>query len=120
MSSSTEPRSGLKYGWTLGESGWNTEMDSNLLAIGKFAFHLSVKDRDLSTPPGSPSSGDTYIVKATGTGAWASHDKAVAVWSASLASWVFGAPREGWVAWIEDEAKLVVYHSSAWSTGVAL
>ncbi len=70
MASSTDPRSGLKYGWSLGESGWNTEMDSNLKAIGRFAYHLSVKDRDLTTPPGSPASGDTYIPAATATGAW--------------------------------------------------
>ena len=65
MTSSTEPRSGLKYGWSLGESGWNTEMDTNLKSVGRFAYHLGVKDRDLTAPPGSPASGDTYIPAAT-------------------------------------------------------
>jgi len=64
MPSSTEPRSGLFYGWSLGESGWNVQMDSNLKRIGRFGFHLSIKDRDLTAPPGSPTAGDTYIVKA--------------------------------------------------------
>lgn len=31
MAASTEPRSGLFYGWSLGENGWNTGMDANLL-----------------------------------------------------------------------------------------
>ena len=42
MASSTEPRSGLNYGWSLGESGWNTGMDANLLSLGRFAYHLSI------------------------------------------------------------------------------
>jgi len=37
MAASTEPRSGLKYGWSLGESGWNADMDANLTAVGLFA-----------------------------------------------------------------------------------
>ena len=27
---STDPNLGFTYGWTLGESGWNTSMDANL------------------------------------------------------------------------------------------
>lgn len=118
MASSTEPRSGIKYGWTLGENNWNLEMDNNLLAIGQFAFHLSIKDRDLATPPGSPASGDTYIVAATPTGAWVGHTGHVAVWSGSV--WVFGTPRIGWVAYIEDEEKLSAYKAAGWSAGIAI
>lgn len=118
MASSTEPRSGLNYGWTLGESGWNTGMDANLLSIGRFAYHLSVKDRNLAAPPGSPATGDTYIVAASPTGAWASQAGKVAVWTGS--AWVFGTPRTGWVAFIEDEAKLSAFYSGAWSAGVAI
>lgn len=118
MASSTEPRSGLKYGWALGESGWNTEMDGDLKAIGRFAFHLSVKDRDLTAPPGSPASGDSYIPAATATGAWAGKEKQIAVYDG--AAWVFGVPREGWVASIDDEDVMIRYNGSAWSTGIAL
>ena len=118
MPASTEPRSGLKHSWSLGESGWNTDMNANLLSIGRFAYHLSVKDRNLATPPGSPAAGDTYIVAATGTGAWASKDGQVAVWDG--AAWVFGVPRLGWVAYIEDEEKLTAYKAAGWSAGVAI
>ena len=118
MASSTETRSGLKYGWALGESGWNTEMDANLLAIGRFAFHLSIKDRDLATPPGSPAAGDTYIIAASPTGAWAGKEKQIAIWDG--AAWVFGVPRVGWVAYIEDEEKLTAYKSGGWSAGIAI
>lgn len=118
MPSSTEPRSGLKYGWPLGESGWNTEMDNNLLWLGRFGVHLSIKDRDLTAPPGSPASGDTYIPAASATGAWAGQDGKVAIWTGT--AWVFGAPRIGWTAWIEDEEKLCAYKAAGWSAGVAL
>ena len=118
MPSSTEPRSGLFYGWSLGESGWNAQMDSNLKRIGRFGFHLSIKDRDLTAPPGSPTAGDTYIPAATATGAWAGKETQVAVWDG--AAWVFDVPRTGWVAFIEDEAKLSAFYSGAWSAGIAI
>lgn len=118
MASLTESRSGLKYGWALGESGWNTEMDANLLSIGRFAFHLSVKDRDLTAPPGSPTAGGTYIVAASATGAWAGKEAQVAIWSGT--AWVFGVPRVGWVAYVEDEEKLTAYKAAGWSAGIAI
>lgn len=118
MPASTEPRSGLSYGWTLGESGWNAQMDANLLRIGRFGLHLSVKDRDLATPPGTPAAGDTYIVAAAPTGAWVGHATEVAVWDGS--AWVFGVPRTGWLAHIEDEQKLSVFRAGAWSAGIAI
>ena len=118
MPAKTEPMSGLSYGWDFGESGWNTDMDANLLSIGRFAYHLSIKDRDLATPPGSPTAGDTYIVAAAPTEAWAGQAGKVAVWSGS--SWAFGTPRVGWVAYIEDEEVLSAYKAAGWSVGVAL
>lgn len=118
MPASTEPRSGLKYGWTLGESGWSADMSNNLLRHGRFGFHLSVLDRDLATPPGTPAAGDTYIVAAAPTGAWVGHATEVAVWDG--AAWVFGVPRTGWLAYIEDEQKLSIFKAGAWSAGIAI
>ena len=74
--------------------------------------HLTVLDRDLSTPPGSPSDGDCYIVKATGTGAWAGHDGDVALY---YSGWTFKTPFEGMRAWIADENKFMVYDGASWS-----
>lgn len=115
MPSSTEVRSGLKFGWTLGESGWNAEMDANLLRIGRFGFHSSIKDRDLATPPGSPTAGDAYIVAASPTGAWVGHTGEIAIYYGT--SWVFsGAPRKGWKVYVEDEDIEATYVTS-WQTG---
>jgi len=118
MPAQTDVRFGLQYGWTLGESGWNVGMDANLLKLARVGVHLSVKDRDLATPPASPAVGDTYIVAAAATGTWAGKEKQVAVWDG--ATWVFYAPRLGWVTYIEDEEKLSAYKTAGWSAGVAI
>lgn len=118
MAASTEPRSGMSFGWTLGENSWNTGMDANLLWLGRFGTQLSIKDRDLATPPASPAAGDTYIVAASPTGAWAGNAAKVTVWSGT--AWVFGTPRVGWLAYVEDEQKLIVYKAAGWSVGIAI
>jgi hypothetical protein len=76
--SSTDPNLGLNYGWTLGESGWDTGMDANLKRLGA-VVGLSVKDRDLTTPPASPANGDRYLVPAAATGVWAGKTNQIAV-----------------------------------------
>ena len=118
MAASTDPVLGLSYGWTLGESGWNTGMDTNLLKIGRVA-QLSVIDRDLTAPPGGPSNGDRYIVGGSATGDWSGHDDHLAIYNG--VAWVFHVPVEGWLAYIEDEAKISVYKTATgWSAGLAI
>jgi hypothetical protein len=69
-------------------------------------------DRDLTAPPGSVADGDTYLVKATGTGDWAGQDGKLAY--AIDGGWRFYAPYLGLVAYVADEQKLIVYNGSAW------
>lgn len=117
MAASTEPKSGLKYGWAVGDN-FKNDMDANLLKIGRIGFHLSVKDRDLATPPGTPADGDTYIIAGSPTGAWSTHAGKIAVYDGSV--WVIYTPSTGWVAFIEDETKLSAYYSGAWSAGISI
>ena len=44
-------------------------MDTNLKRLGT-VVSLSVKDRDLATPPASPVNGDRYLIPAGATGVW--------------------------------------------------
>jgi uncharacterized protein YlxW (UPF0749 family) len=88
-------------------------MDANLLRLGRFGFHLSVKDRDLNAAPGAPAAGDTYIVGGAPTGTWAGHAGHVAIWDG--AAWQYGTPRTGWAAYLEDEQVRVVYRGGAWA-----
>lgn len=114
---STDPNLGLAYGWTLGESGWHTQMDANFKRLGAIVG-LSVKDRDLTAPPASPANGDRYIIPPGATGAWAGKTGQIAVRIAG--SWEYHAPKAGWLAYIEDEAKLAVFKPGGWSLGLAV
>lgn len=112
MVASVEPRSGLNHTWDLGEDNWNTGMDENLLSLGRFAYHLSVKDKDLATPPVSPADGDSYIVAATATGDWVGQENNIAVWDNANTAWVFGTPRKGWMAYVEDETNPYIFDTT--------
>lgn len=72
----------------------------------------AVIDRDLSAPPGSPSDGDTYIVKASGSGDWASQDNKIAVYVTD--TWKFITQAEGNSVHLQDENVDVLWNGSAW------
>lgn len=74
--------------------------------------HLSVKDRDLATPPGSPATGDRYLIAASPTGAWTGQAAKVAVYVNG--GWKFSTPVEGWFMWVDDENKFLRHTGSAW------
>ncbi len=114
---STEPNLGLTYGWALGESGWNTAMDANLKRLGA-VVGISVKDRDLTTPPASPVDGDRYIIPAAATGVWAGKTNQIDVRVAS--TWEYYVPKVGWLCFVEDETVLSAYKSAGWSAGIAI
>ena len=73
----------------------------------------NILDRDLSTPPGSPASGDAYIVKATGLSTWAGHDDDIAVYIS--AQWKFHTPAEGWLLYVQDENLFIYWNGAAWT-----
>ena len=72
-------------------------------------------DKDLSTPPGSPSDGDQYIVWPSGIGAWSGKNNNLARWDAEGNAWSFDTPQEGEFTWVLDEDKLYYYTGSAWT-----
>lgn len=74
---------------------------------------LSVKDRDLSAPPGSPAEGDRYLVKPTGTGTFAGRDDQIAQYRDG--GWAFHAPDAGWICYVEDEGVLIAFDSGGWT-----
>lgn len=62
---------------------------------------LTVLDRNLNAPPGSPSDGDCYIVGSAPTGDWAGHANDVAMYIGT--AWLFRTPKNGWRAYVADE-----------------
>jgi hypothetical protein len=73
---------------------------------------LSVVDRDLMTPPASPTEGERHIVAAGATGAWAGRDGQVAMWRDG--AWGFSQPRPGWLAWVAAESVVLVHGATSW------
>lgn len=92
-------------------------MDANLKRLGA-VVGLSVKSRATTTPPASPADGDRYIVPAGATGAWSGKTDQIAV--LINGAWEYHVPKVGWLAYVEDEDKLVVYKSTGWSAGIAV
>lgn len=78
---------------------------------------IGVIDRHLSAPPSAPSEGDCYIVAAAATGAWSTHDQKLAAWQDG--AWMFYAPKKGWLSWIGDEARLLVWDGTQWIAAAA-
>jgi len=73
---------------------------------------LSVLDRDLTAPPGSPADGDRHIVASGGTSDWTGWDLNVALFTDG--TWLRLPPRAGWRAWVENEGLLLVYDGAGW------
>lgn len=111
-----DPNFGLNYGWNVGEDGWGSGMDANLKKLGGLV-QLSVLDKDLATPPGSPTDGDRYIVPSGATGAWAGQTNKIAV--RIVGTWEFYTPSEGWTAWTADENLHYTFDGSNWVTSVS-
>jgi hypothetical protein len=74
---------------------------------------ISVKDRDLNTPPVSPSEGHRYIVASSPTGSWSGQFGKIAAYQNG--GWVFYTPKIGFQAYVEDENIDVFYTGSSWN-----
>lgn len=76
-------------------------------------FQLNVKSKALSSPPGSPANGDTYIVNGSGSGGWSGLTNDVVGYVND--QWVSFGKKEGWIAWDQNTGRQYVYTSSAWT-----
>lgn len=103
------------------------KLNFNLLELNQASKHVTVNealynldvltqttiiDKDLSTPPGSPSEGDCYIVGSSATGDWLGQEDSVAAYQNS--SWEFYSPNEGWMVYVLDEDSVYYYRDSSW------
>ena len=73
----------------------------------------NVLDKDLTTPPGGESDGDTYIVASVAAGDWTGHEDDIAYYDGS--SYDFHTPAEGWMCFIQDENLFYYYTGAAWA-----
>lgn len=105
-----------------GTSGTDAVNKSQLdfAVAGLQDFRESVLDKDLLTPPGSPTTGDRYLIGQptdTATGAWASHAGEITEWNGS--AWIFEAqPDEGTYVYVEDENTAYIFNSNTFASGL--
>lgn len=105
MAPRTLPGLGLSGFWGLGEDGWKTGMDANLL---KLSAVVQGKVLDVvETLPGTPNEGDIYVVT---TGAQAND---VAVYD--NAAWVYLTPAAGWRVYNAASSSYWKFDGSAWA-----
>ena len=84
-------------------------IDAAVFGIGEFLE--SVLDR-ASSPPGSPTSGDRYIIVATATGAWVGKENQVAEYVTN--AWQYTSATEGMCAYVDDEDLLYIFNGTSW------
>ena len=101
---------GLWAGWTPGTDGYGDTVDENFIKLSALA-QLSVLSRT-TVQPVSGSDGDIYILK-DDDGA---NPNKVAVYT-TADDWVYYAPAEGMVAYIQDDEEFVFWDGTAW-TGI--
>lgn len=81
-------------------------------------FVRAVLSQTETAPPVSPTIGDAYIVATAGTGAWATHDDEIAVFTAR--GWEFIPPSIGMLIFVEDLQTFIHYTTGgAWETGLS-
>ena len=93
-----------------GQSGGEVTHNTSVQLVDAL-MHIDVLDRDLATPPGSPSNGDTYLVGSSPTGAWSSNTGNIAIYNSG---WTFITPVEGMWVYVADEDRHLFYDGSAW------
>lgn len=80
------------------------------VAILDAVVQLSVATLSQTAPPPAPLARMRYIVPTGATGAWAGQEGMVTVHDGT--AWRFVSPVTGWIAWVEDEAGLVVFDAT--------
>lgn len=109
----TSPKFGFNF--LSGEAQDETLHNENVRMIQ--AILQGVEDKDLSTPPGGPSDGDSYIVGSSPTGDWSGRANSIAIYDGTAGAWNFvpgeddagtpitmGADQDGLRVFVKDEA----------------
>ncbi|MCZ8186560.1 MAG: DUF2793 domain-containing protein [Beijerinckiaceae bacterium] len=73
---------------------------------------LSARSRQIGLPPDDPGEGARFLVPDGASGLWQGHAGQVAAWQDG--GWMLVPPGPGWLAWIEDEARLLVFTPAGW------
>ncbi len=94
-------------------SSIQTQINNLTSTINNFEWEQSVLGTQ-NAPPGSPTSGDRYLVGPVATGAWSTYDNTIATYNGS--SWDFVIPTVGmFVALDSENDGIYLFGGSSWS-----
>lgn len=110
--SKIEARSGITYGWRMGDTGVLKDISYNMLMLGRWGLHLSASSIE-NTPPASPVNGQTHIVGSNPTNIFTDKIDMLAMYDGE--AWVFAEPMPGTRCYMKDSHGLAVYTGSTWS-----
>lgn len=98
---------------SLGQSQKEVTVNAALRILDAVS-NIGAKDKDLNTPPVSPTESDLYIIGPSPTGVWAGKSKQLAVYTGG--TWAYIPPKEGVCFWVMDEDVVYVFNGTAWVT----
>jgi hypothetical protein len=77
---------------------------------------LSLADRTLKAPPLSPTPplGTRYLIASPATNEWTGYEGYIATWTEN-STWFFLKPNKGWIAFVENESKLIYFNGTNWN-----
>lgn len=75
-------------------------------------YWIAAKSYSTGTPPGSPATGDTYLLPTGSTGAWSGHDGQITQWTGS--SWVFATYPSMSLVGVGDAGETYQNQSGVW------
>lgn len=94
--------------WTLGENGWKTLNDLNLLKLSNLAQATVISL--VTALPGSPTNGDVHVL----TDAAGSHPTEIAI--RDEGAWVYVVPVEGWLVYSRADNAFYVFTGTVWTS----
>lgn len=78
-------------------------------------LHACIETGPTASPPADPAAGQSWIVGAAATGAWADRTGALATWTGG--GWRFAIPVAGMLAWNKSAQVWMRWTGSQWSAG---
>lgn len=79
--------------------------------------HLTVQDFEATTPPGTPTEGETWVLDGAPTDAWTGQGGKIASFRGG--GWMFVAPNTGWQAYSIIAEQIRVYTGTIWASSTA-
>ncbi len=73
---------------------------------------ISVIRRNIGEVPSDEQVGSRYIIGEDATGSWAGKTNQIAAYQDG--AWAYYKPQEGWIAWVQEEARILVFRENSW------